>query len=77
VLRGKNRRRRCGRAKHIEWHDNIDEVPEGPAVILANEYFDVRRSTSGEARTGWPSAPSRSTATANWDSFRRRADAAI
>lgn len=25
----------------ITWHDSIDDVPEGPAVILANEYFDV------------------------------------
>ena len=23
------------------WHDSIDTVPDGPCVILANEYFDV------------------------------------
>ena len=23
------------------WHDGIDGVPEGPAIILANEYFDA------------------------------------
>jgi NADH dehydrogenase [ubiquinone] 1 alpha subcomplex assembly factor 7 len=28
-------------ARNISWHDNIDEVPEGPAIIFANEYFDV------------------------------------
>jgi SAM-dependent MidA family methyltransferase len=28
-------------ARDIAWHDNIDEVPEGPAIIFANEYFDV------------------------------------
>jgi SAM-dependent MidA family methyltransferase len=28
-------------ARNIDWHDTIDEIPEGPAVILANEYFDV------------------------------------
>jgi len=28
-------------ARNIAWHDNIDEVPEGPAIIFANEYFDV------------------------------------
>ncbi len=28
-------------ARDITWHDSIDEVPEGPAIILANEYFDV------------------------------------
>jgi NADH dehydrogenase [ubiquinone] 1 alpha subcomplex assembly factor 7 len=27
--------------KNIHWHDSIDEVPEGPAIIFANEYFDV------------------------------------
>src|SRR5215475_7765458 len=26
--------------RHAEWHDTIDEVPEGPSVIFANEYFD-------------------------------------
>lgn len=23
------------------WHNSIDEVPEGPSIILANEYFDA------------------------------------
>ena len=27
--------------RNIAWHDSIDDVPEGPSVILANEYFDV------------------------------------
>ena len=27
--------------RNISWHDSIDDVPEGPAIILANEYFDV------------------------------------
>jgi NADH dehydrogenase [ubiquinone] 1 alpha subcomplex assembly factor 7 len=27
--------------RNIAWHNNIDEVPPGPCVILANEYFDV------------------------------------
>jgi NADH dehydrogenase [ubiquinone] 1 alpha subcomplex assembly factor 7 len=27
--------------RNIAWHNNIDEVPAGPCVILANEYFDV------------------------------------
>jgi SAM-dependent MidA family methyltransferase len=27
--------------QNIHWHDSIDEVPEGPAIIFANEYFDV------------------------------------
>jgi SAM-dependent MidA family methyltransferase len=25
----------------LHWHENFAEVPEGPAVVLANEYFDV------------------------------------
>src|SRR5260370_41423766 len=39
---------------NIAWHENIDEIPEGPAVILANEYFDVlpvHQVVKGE--TGW------------------------
>jgi SAM-dependent MidA family methyltransferase len=27
--------------RSVTWHDHIDEVPEGPSVIFANEYFDV------------------------------------
>src|SRR5262249_10839353 len=23
------------------WHETLDEVPEGPAIILANEFFDA------------------------------------
>ncbi|MBU6457852.1 MAG: SAM-dependent methyltransferase [Bradyrhizobium sp.] len=40
VLRGKQKAALSG-VRNIAWHDNIDDVPEGPAVILANEYFDV------------------------------------
>jgi len=40
VLREKQRATLEG-VHNIAWHDSIDEVPEGPAVILANEYFDV------------------------------------
>ncbi len=27
--------------KNIQWHANLDEVPPGPSIIFANEYFDV------------------------------------
>ncbi|MEW6642522.1 MAG: SAM-dependent methyltransferase [Pseudomonadota bacterium] len=27
--------------KNLHWHDSIDQVPEGPSIIFANEYFDV------------------------------------
>src|SRR5260370_20228577 len=41
-------------ARNIAWHDNIDEVPDGPAVILANEYFDVLPIHQVVKReTGW------------------------
>jgi SAM-dependent MidA family methyltransferase len=40
--------------RNITWHDNIDDVPGGPCIILANEYFDVlpiRQMVKRE--TGW------------------------
>src|SRR5262249_61443228 len=44
--------------RSIAWHDSIDEVPEGPAIILANEFFDalpihqaVKRETGWHERT--------------------------
>jgi NADH dehydrogenase [ubiquinone] 1 alpha subcomplex assembly factor 7 len=41
-------------AHRITWHDSIDEVPEGPAVIFANEYFDVLPIHQAVKReTGW------------------------
>src|SRR5215813_5758384 len=40
VLRKRQQQTLSG-IKNVNWHDNIDEVPEGPAIILANEYFDV------------------------------------
>jgi SAM-dependent MidA family methyltransferase len=53
VLREKQKAALSG-ARNIEWHDNIDEVPEGPAVILANEYFDVLPIHQVVKReTGW------------------------
>ena len=40
VLREKQKATLSG-ARNVAWHHSIDEVPGGPAVILANEYFDV------------------------------------
>jgi SAM-dependent MidA family methyltransferase len=40
VLR-ERQRATLGGVRDITWHASIDDVPEGPAVILANEYFDV------------------------------------
>ncbi|MBV9980035.1 SAM-dependent methyltransferase, partial [Bradyrhizobium sp.] len=56
LLRAKQREILQG-VRHAEWHDTIDEVPEGPSVIFANEYFDalpihqmVRRETGWHER---------------------------
>jgi SAM-dependent MidA family methyltransferase len=40
VLRDKQRVVLSG-VPNVAWHDSVDEVPDGPAVVLANEYFDV------------------------------------
>jgi SAM-dependent MidA family methyltransferase len=40
VLRDKQQATLAG-VRNVAWHDTIEEIPEGPAVILANEYFDV------------------------------------
>jgi NADH dehydrogenase [ubiquinone] 1 alpha subcomplex assembly factor 7 len=40
VLRDKQKAVLSG-VPNVAWHDDIDEVPDGPAVVLANEYFDV------------------------------------
>jgi len=53
VLREKQRAILAG-TRNIYWHDNIDEVPEGPAIILANEYFDVLPIHQAvKQETGW------------------------
>jgi len=40
VLRDKQKAVLSG-VPNVAWHEDIDEVPDGPAVVLANEYFDV------------------------------------
>ena len=40
VLRDKQKAALSG-SLNITWHDTIDDVPDGPSVIFANEYFDV------------------------------------
>jgi SAM-dependent MidA family methyltransferase len=53
VLREKQQATLSG-APNITWHDSIDDVPEGPSVILANEYFDVLPIHQVVKReTGW------------------------
>jgi SAM-dependent MidA family methyltransferase len=53
VLRDKQRLTLSG-VRNITWHDSIDDVLEGPAVIFANEYFDVLPIHQMVKReTGW------------------------
>jgi SAM-dependent MidA family methyltransferase len=53
VLRDKQKETLSG-AHKIAWHDQFDDVPDGPAVILANEYFDVLPIHQAVRReTGW------------------------
>jgi NADH dehydrogenase [ubiquinone] 1 alpha subcomplex assembly factor 7 len=53
VLREKQRATLSG-VRNLTWHDSIDDVPEGPAVIFANEYFDVLPIHQVVRReTGW------------------------
>jgi len=53
VLREKQRATLSG-VRNITWHDTIDDVVEGPAVIFANEYFDVLPVHQMVKReTGW------------------------
>ncbi|KIZ43675.1 MULTISPECIES: SAM-dependent methyltransferase [Rhodopseudomonas] len=40
VLRDKQKETLAG-IKNIHWHDSLDDVPDGPSIILANEYVDV------------------------------------
>ena len=40
VLREKQKATLTG-LRNVSWHERIDDVPEGPCVIFANEYFDV------------------------------------
>jgi NADH dehydrogenase [ubiquinone] 1 alpha subcomplex assembly factor 7 len=57
VLHEKQRTALMG-ARNIQWHTSIDDVPAGPSIIFANEYFDVlpvhqvvRRPTGWHERT--------------------------
>ena len=53
VLRDKQKSTLSG-VRNIAWHDRIDDIPVGPAVILANEYFDVLPIHQMVKReTGW------------------------
>ncbi len=53
VLREKQKAALSG-VRIIAWHDSLDQVPAGPAVVLANEYFDILPIHQAVKReTGW------------------------
>jgi NADH dehydrogenase [ubiquinone] 1 alpha subcomplex assembly factor 7 len=38
----------------MTWHDSINDVPDGPAIIIANEFFDaIPVSQAVRLETGW------------------------
>jgi SAM-dependent MidA family methyltransferase len=41
ALRAKQKAALADSKLAIDWHDSIDDVPDGPAIVLANEYFDA------------------------------------
>src|SRR5436309_9749768 len=53
VLRDRQKATLSG-VRNIAWHRHLDEIPPGPCVILANEYFDVLPVHQMVKReTGW------------------------
>lgn len=53
VLREKQRTALTG-MRSVTWHERLDDVPDGPCVIFANEYFDVLPIHQMVRReTGW------------------------
>ena len=41
VLRSRQRRTLAGMDVPLWWHDSFSEVPAGPMIVLANEFFDA------------------------------------
>ena len=54
ALREKQRQSLSGIKASVHWHDSIDDVPDGPALVFANEYFDALPINQAVfARSGW------------------------
>ncbi len=41
ALRARQRETLQGLEPRVSWHDDIAEVPDGPAIVIANEFLDV------------------------------------
>lgn len=53
VLRDKQKSTLSG-VRNITWHESMDDIPDGPSIIFANEYFDVLPIHQAVKReTGW------------------------
>ncbi|UMY18040.1 SAM-dependent methyltransferase [Methylobacterium organophilum] len=54
VLRAAQRQRLDGAGFPVAWHDTVETVPDGPAIVLANEFFDALPVRQFERTTrGW------------------------
>jgi SAM-dependent MidA family methyltransferase len=40
-LRGHQERTLASAPAPVTWHDRLEDIPEGPAIVLANEFFDA------------------------------------
>ena len=40
-LRESQRLALAGRGVPVDWHDDIEQLPEGEAIFIANEFFDA------------------------------------
>ncbi len=52
LLRGRQRETLSNLDGRVHWHDHILDVPPGPALIVANEFFDALPVRQLEWRTG-------------------------
>ena len=41
ILIEAQKQRLSGYANQIHWHASLDTIPEGPSIVLANEFFDA------------------------------------
>jgi NADH dehydrogenase [ubiquinone] 1 alpha subcomplex assembly factor 7 len=41
ALRERQQARLRGSPRPIAWHDRLEDVPSGPAIVIANEFFDA------------------------------------
>jgi SAM-dependent MidA family methyltransferase len=56
VLRAQQQRTLDGLPMPVYWHDTLDDVPPGPAIIVANEFFDaIPINQAVKTADGWRS----------------------